>query len=129
MPTELKVLGLAGLLQLAQYLLMGVPANLQLGVEYTTGPRDEPRTLTGIAGRLKRALDNHFEALIMFTLAVVVVTLAGRASGFTAACAWTYLGARVLYVPAYALGTPMLRSLIWMVAMGATAAMLVSALL
>lgn len=51
-------------------------------------------------------MDNHFEALILFTLAVTVVTLAGRATAFTAACGWVYLGARILYVPAYALGSP-----------------------
>ena len=42
--------------------------------------------------------------MILFTLAVVVVTLSDKASALTAACAWVYLAARVLYVPAYAFG-------------------------
>ncbi len=128
MPTEIKVLALAGLLQVVQFVLMAVPVNLQLGVRYTGGARDEPAHITGIPGRLKRAFDNHFEALTMFTLAVVVVTLGNQSSGFTAGCAWTYLAARVLYVPAYASGIPMLRSAIWFVGIGATTAMLVAAL-
>ncbi|MEE4361274.1 MAG: MAPEG family protein [Pseudomonadales bacterium] len=129
MATELQVLALAGLLQVVQLFLMAVPVNLQLGVTWTGGPRDEPREARGLAGRLKRAFDNHFEALILFTIAVLVVVLGERSTGFTAACAWTYLGARVLYVPAYASGIPLLRSLIWAVGFFATLAMLVAALL
>ena len=46
----------------------------------------------------------------------------------TVNCAGTYLIARVLYVPAYASGIFMLRSLIWFVGLVATALMLVAAL-
>ena len=131
MTPELTVLALAGLLQAGQFVLMAVPANLELGPAKTLGPRDgldlkaqvSPRT-----GRLIRALDNHFEALILFIVAVVVVTLAGRSSGFTAAMAWTYLAARILYVPAYALGWVPWRSVIWSVGWAATVAMLVASL-
>jgi uncharacterized MAPEG superfamily protein len=129
MPVEVKVLGLAGLLQFGQFLLMAVPVNLQLGTAYTAGPRDEERRASGMAGRLKRAMDNHFEALILFTIAVLVVTLGQASSPLTEQCAWVYLVSRVLYVPAYASGVFLARSLIWAVGFGATLAMLVSALL
>jgi uncharacterized MAPEG superfamily protein len=65
----------------------------------------------------------------MFTLAVVVVTLSGQSSAFTAACAWTYLAARILYIPAYAFGLTPWRSWIWLVGFLATVAMLLAALL
>lgn len=126
MPVEVKVLALAGLLQIAQFLLMAVPANRQLGPARTAGPRDEPLVLTGVAGRLKRAMDNHFEGLILFTIAVVAVVLGDRSSGLTAACAWAYLGARVLYVPAYVSGVPYLRSVVWAVGFMATVVMLIA---
>jgi uncharacterized MAPEG superfamily protein len=129
MNVELKVLALAGLWQVVQYVLMAVPVNKQLGTAYTGGNRDEPRVATGMAGRMKRALDNHFEGLIMFTLAVVVVTLGGRSSALTEYCAWAYLAARVAYVPAYASGVPLLRSAIWTVGFAATVIMLVVAIL
>jgi uncharacterized MAPEG superfamily protein len=135
MTPELTALTLAGLLQVVQYVLMAVPANRELGTAKTASPRDPDRLgrplmeqVSRRTGRLIRALDNHFEGLILFTLAVVVVTLGGRASGFTAACAWTYLAARVLYVPAYAFGWSPWRSAIWFVGFIATAAMLVAAL-
>ncbi|MCX7646928.1 MAG: MAPEG family protein [Rhodobacteraceae bacterium] len=132
MTPELTVLALAGLLQALQYVLMAVPANRELGMRVTLSPRDgvdlramvSPRT-----GRLVRALDNHFEALVLFTLAVVVVTLSDRSTPFTAACAWTYLAARVLYVPAYAFGLVPWRSVIWGAGFLATLAMIVAALL
>lgn len=132
MTPEITVLALAGLLQAVQYVLMSVPANLELGPHTTLGPRDDadlrdrlsPRT-----ARLYRALDNHFEALILFTIAVVVVTLSGGASRFTALCAWTYLVARILYVPAYAFGLAPWRSLIWLAGFVATTLMLLVALL
>lgn len=129
MTPEITALALAGLLQAAQFALMAVPANLQLGPHRTMGPRDEPLTLVGGAGRLKRAMDNHFEGLILFTLAVVVVTLSEASSDFTAAMAWTYLAARVAYVPAYAFGLTPWRSVVWLVGFAATVAMIAAALL
>lgn len=135
MTPELTALALAGLLQVVQFALMSIPANLELGPGKTLGPRDPDRLgkplieqVSPRTGRLFRALNNHFEGLILFTLAVVVVTLSGQSSGFTAACAWTYLVARVLYVPAYAFGLVPWRSLIWMVGFGATVLMLLAAL-
>ena len=56
------------------------------------------------------------------------MTLSGAASGLTAACAWVYLGARILYVPAYAFGWSPWRSLIFGVGATATAVMILAAL-
>ena len=128
MPVELKVLGYAALLQIAQFIVMAVPVNLQLGTAYTGGNRDAQKQATGVPGRLKRALDNHFEGLILFTIAVLVVVLGDASSQLTANCAWAYLWARILYVPAYASGVYLVRSLIWSVGFTATAVMLVVAL-
>jgi len=126
---ELKVLALAGLLQVVQFGLMAIPANIQLGPRVTGGSRDEQPQLTGMAGRLHRAMNNHFEGLILFTIAVVVITLGEKASDFTATCAWTYLIARILYVPAYASGIPYLRSAIWFVSFISTVAILIVAII
>lgn len=128
MPVELKVLGYAALLQFVQFIVMAIPVNVQLGVAYTGGNRDEQKRATGVAGRLKRALENHFEGLILFTIAVLVVTLGDASSQLTEYCAWAYLWARVLYVPAYASGVFLVRSLIWSVGFIATGVMLIAAL-
>ncbi len=124
MPVEIKVLGFAALLQFVQFVLMAVPVNIQLGPKYTGGNRDEEKRAAGVAGRLKRAMDNHFEGLILFTIAVIVVVLGDASSSITETCAWTYLAARVLYIPAYASGIFLVRSLIWSVGFFATLVML-----
>jgi uncharacterized MAPEG superfamily protein len=130
MSPELTALTLAALLQAVQFALFAVPANLELTPAYTTSPRDLPpaRPLSRITARLQRAMNNHFEALILFTIAVLVVTVSGQSTQFTAACAWVYLAARALYIPAYALGWVPLRSLIWSVGFFATNTMLIAAL-
>ncbi len=128
MPVELKVLGYAAVLQVVQFIVMAVPVNLQLGVAYTAGNRDEQRQATGVPGRLKRALENHSEGLILFTIAVLVVVLGEASNPMTENCAWAYLWARILYVPAYASGIFLVRSLIWSVGFAATALMLIVAL-
>ncbi len=136
MTPELTVLALAGLLQAVQYVLMAVPANLELGPAKTLSPRDPARLgkplieqVSPGTGRLFRALNNHFEALILFTLAVTVVSLSGENSIFTAICAWVYLAARILYVPAYWLGLVPWRSVVWAIGFTATVLMILAALL
>ncbi len=131
MTPELTALSLAGLLQIVQYGLFAIPANLELGTRYTASPRDlpSPRPLSLRTARLQRALANHFEALILFTLAVTVTTLSGQSSALTAACGWTYLAARILYIPAYAFGLVPWRSVIWAVGFLATTVMIAANLI
>jgi uncharacterized MAPEG superfamily protein len=136
MTPELTTLALAALWQVVQIALMAIPANLELGTAKTLSPRDPDRLGTPLmdqvsprTGRLHRAMTNHFEGLILFTIAVVVVTLGEASSPLTAACAWTYLAVRILYVPAYAFGWVPWRSLLWAVGLGATVVMLVAALI
>ena len=131
MTPELTALALAGLLQALQFTVFAIPANVDLTPAYTLSPRDAPpgRKMSPVTARLQRALNNHFEGLILFTLAVVVVTLGGQSSPLTQAAAWTYLAARTLYIPAYAFGWHPWRSAIWGVGFLATLAMILSALL
>ncbi|WP_299838449.1 MAPEG family protein [uncultured Jannaschia sp.] len=131
MTPELTALALAVFLQAVQFALYAIPANRELGPGYTMSARDrEPsRSMSVMTGRLGRALANHFEGLILFTAAVVIVTLSGQASEFTGLCAWIYLAARILYVPAYAFGWRPGRSIIWALGFAATLLMVAAALI
>ncbi|MDO5614355.1 MAG: MAPEG family protein [Paracoccus sp. (in: a-proteobacteria)] len=129
MTPELTILAWAALLQAAQIGLAGWSMNRDTGVDWNASPRDSQPQLSPLTGRLRRAVTNHFEGLAFFTIAVIVVTLGNAASTFTAVCAWTYLAARILYVPAYALGWSPWRSVIWCIGFLATMAMIVTALL
>ncbi|MHA6266225.1 MAPEG family protein [Aliiroseovarius sp. CAU 1755] len=129
MTPELTILALAVLLQVVQFCIYSVLGQMQVGSKYAASPRDKPRELTGKAGRAQRALNNHFEGLILFTAAVVVVSLSGQSTATTATCAYVYLAARLLYLPAYLFGWSPWRSLIWFVGFIATTVMLISALI
>lgn len=115
MTPELTALPLAALLLLVQLGWMATRANLEVGSSCFLSPRDTAPTKTPSPGtlRLKRAYENHLEALPPFAVAVLVVTLADAAFGFTAACAWAYLAARALYVPAYLHGGVPWRSILF----------------
>lgn len=130
MTPELTTLALAGLLQAIQLCLFATPANIEIGTGYTSSARDKPpsRPLSIGTGRLQRAMNNHFEGLILFTLAVVVVTLGNQSSTVTQYCAYAYLAARILYVPAYYFGWRPWRSAIWAVGFIATIVMILAAL-
>lgn len=128
MTPELTILTYAALLQAVQLSLAIVFADAQFGIKYGASARDTPRPLTGLAGRLNRALDNHYAALALFTIAVIVVTLGDKSTPLTINCAWAYLFARIAYVPAYILGIPYVRSMIWAVSAIATLTMLITAL-
>ncbi len=131
MTPELTTLALAGLLQALQYAAFAIPANLELGTGYTSSARDKPPTkqLSVKTARLQRAMTNHFEALILFTLAVVVVTLSNQSSATTQTAAYIYLVARIAYVPAYYLGLRPWRSAIWFAGFLATMTMILAALI
>jgi uncharacterized MAPEG superfamily protein len=130
MPVELTALALAVLLQGLQFVLFALPANIELGTKYTTGPRDVPhKPLTVKTARLQRAMNNHFEALILFTPAVLLVTLTNQSSPLTQICAGLYLGARILYIPAYVFALVPLRSAIWCIGFFATMVMVLATLI
>lgn len=130
MSPELTTLTFAALLQVVQFVLYAIPANKELGPGYTMSARDRApsRPMSDRTARLGRAMENHFESLILFGIAVMVIQTSGQNSAFTAAMGWTYLIARILYIPAYAYGMKPGRSIIWAVGFFATTLMLLAAL-
>lgn len=129
MTPELTILTLAALWQVVHFAIYSVTAQRQVGSKYAASPRDTPRSLTGIAGRAQRAMTNHFEGLILFAIATLNLTYADKTGSTTAMLAALYLGARLLYLPAYLLGWTPWRSLIWALGFGATVTLLILALI
>ncbi len=129
MTPELTALALATLLLLAQFLHVATLANLEIGQGYFLGPRDAApdRPLSTRTARLERAYKNMREWLLPFAIAAGLATATGS-TPVTAACAWIFLAARVLYIPAYTFGWVPWRSVIWLVGFLATAVMISAAL-
>ncbi|SIQ23910.1 Uncharacterized conserved protein, MAPEG superfamily [Paracoccus thiocyanatus] len=128
MAAETTALALAALLQAVQIGLAGAAMNRDVGAKWNASPRDTQPEFSALTGRLRRAVDNHFQGLVLFTIAVLLVVLSDASSALTVLCAWTYLLARLLYVPAYAYGWTPWRSVIWGVGFVATLAMIVTTL-
>ena len=120
MSPELTILGLYGLFTVLTILAQATAAHLQLGPRITLSARDRVPPLSPLLGRLQRCVTNGVEGLALFTPAVLVAHLSGQSTGFTTLCAWSYVAARALYIPAYALGLVPWRSLIWSAGLLAT---------
>lgn len=116
MPTELAVLVLGAVLLLVHIMLAGQFKTLQYGVEWNAGPRDgDMPQLGAVAGRLSRAQANFQETFPVAIVALIGVVLAGKTGPVTAIAAWTWLVARVVYLPLYWAGVPYVRSLAWVI--------------
>ena len=131
MPAELIVLVLSALLMLVQLFLFAVPAQSEVGSGYLMSARDrEPsRSLGERSARLKRAYENQIEWLLPFAIAALVIAVTDQSTWFTGLCAWAYLAARIVYIPAYALGWRPGRSIVFAVGFVATLLMLLAALI
>ncbi len=117
MTLELKMLALSIVLGLVQIVLASHAASLQRGYVWTASSRDEAvPNLTGVAGRLERALHNFVETFPLFAAAVLTAHVAGAQSWMTEWGAQLYFWARIAYVACYAAGVFLVRSLVWNVA-------------
>jgi uncharacterized MAPEG superfamily protein len=121
MSSELTILALYGLWVILVILAQVLAAAGQVGLPALAGPRDDKPPLTGTAGRLDRAQKNSVVALALFAPAVLLVEARGLSSASTLLAAQLFLAARVLYVVVYVIGTPWLRTLLWVAGALATA--------
>ncbi len=110
---ELRLLGVAALIGLLQLCWAATVSQRQRGFAWASGSRDEPRQIHGLAARLQRAMANFLETFPIFAAAVLAAVMLGRTDGTTLAGAWLYVIARAIYVPLYAAGIPVVRSLAW----------------
>lgn len=114
--TEIQMLCWAAVLGLLQLIIATALATHQQGLAYNLSPRDAPAPPVGkVAARLLRAFANFKETFVFFAVAILVVTALGKTNAASALGAEIYLAARVVYVPVYAAGVPVLRTLIWTV--------------
>jgi uncharacterized MAPEG superfamily protein len=117
MSMELKMLAWSIVLGLLQIAIAATLTTGQRWFAWGAGARDgTPKEVTPLAGRLNRASANFLETFPLFAAAVLAVVATGAADERTALGAQMYFWARLAYVPAYAAGIPMVRTVIWAVA-------------
>jgi uncharacterized MAPEG superfamily protein len=116
MPIEMTLLGATLLLAVFQILLAAQARTQQYGTKWNMGARDaEMPPLNPLAGRLARAQANLFETLPLFIGALLGCVVTHRLSALTTIGASLYFFGRLIYVPLYALGVPVVRTLVWAV--------------
>ena len=113
---EMQMLWLSAALGLVQILIVVVCSGLAGRTAWALGPRDEAGPPFGKVGaRLERALKNFLETFVLFAAVVLMAQALGRHTSMSALGAQLFFWTRLAYVPAYAAGIPMLRTLIWTV--------------
>ena len=118
MTIELTMLAWTVVLALVQIFATATVRTKQYGSKWNAGARDEalppPKP---IVGRLQRAQANLYETLPLFAAVVLIAHVAGRENAQTALGAQIYFWGRVIYVPLYAMGVPVVRSLVFLVSL------------
>lgn len=111
---EVTMLVWSSLLGILHLLIVAQFSRQQYGLKWIGSARDEARPpMSGIGGRLERAYRNFLETFPYFVAAVAVVAISGAADRVSAWGAIAYFAGRLIYVPLYAAGIPVLRGLVW----------------
>ena len=113
---ELQLIGYTVILGLVQMLLGSIAARTQQGYEWGMGSRDQPRPISGVAGRLQRAFTNFYETFPLFAAAMLAAVFLGKTGDLTYWGGLVYLIGRALYVPLYASGVFLIRTIVWVIA-------------
>jgi uncharacterized MAPEG superfamily protein len=129
MTPELTVLAWGCILALVHIFAAVRVKTRQYGTKWNVGARDEdlppPQP---IVGRLARAQANFFETFPIFAVAALIVAVAGLGDRWTAIGAWLWLGARLAYLPLYAFGVPVVRTIAFLIGVAGIALVLRPAL-
>lgn len=112
MPVELKILALGAVLLLIHIFAATHFKTSQYGLKWNMGARDESvPPVAPLTGRLMRAQANFEETLPIAIIALLGAVIANRTNGSTALGGWIWLGARAAYLPIYAAGLPVIRTI------------------
>jgi uncharacterized MAPEG superfamily protein len=118
MAVELKILALGAVLLFVHIFVATRFKTAQYGRKWNIGARDEaldpPNAITG---RTMRAQANFLETFPIAIVALLGVVVAGKTSPTTALGGWIWLGARVVYLPLYAAGVPVVRTIVFVISM------------
>ena len=86
----------------------------QRGYRWTAGSREQRvDPLTGVAGRVERALRNYLETFPFFVAATLLVIVTETHGWMTVLGAHCYFWGRIAYAILYAVNLPLARSLVW----------------
>ena len=115
---ELRILAWGCLLALIHIFAAAQIKTKQYGTKWNMGARDEDLPPPSpLVGRMARAQANFFETFPIAAAAILMIEATHRTSAWTMLGAMLWLGARVVYLPLYAAGIPVVRTVAFMVSM------------
>jgi len=124
MTPELTYLTYAVILLIVHTILQATFSDLSKGLGWALGAQDEDRDQPAIAARIQRALRNYLETLPAFIALALMLAVTDLGTETTAFGAALWFWARVAYIPAYASGIPMIRSIAWFASLAGLALMI-----
>jgi uncharacterized MAPEG superfamily protein len=115
-PVELKLLLVAVVIGFVQIVWTAAASSGgERNFAWLAGPRDDQKPVGVVAARLDRALRNFLETFPLFAAALIGCIFAQKLGTQTLYGSGLYVIARALYVPLYASGVAVLRTLVWTV--------------
>ena len=118
MPVEIRIAAYGALLLFVHIFTATRFKTAQYGRKWNVGARDEDLPeANAMTGRTMRAQANFMETFPIAIVALLGVVIAGKTSPMTALGGWIWLGARVVYLPLYAAGVPVIRTVVWSIGM------------
>jgi uncharacterized MAPEG superfamily protein len=114
MPVEIRIAALGAILLFVHIFAATRFKTAQYGRKWNAGARDESLPAPSpVTGRTMRAQANFEETFPIAIVALLGVVTAGRTSEWTAIGGWMWLGARIVYLPLYFAGVPVIRTIVW----------------
>jgi uncharacterized MAPEG superfamily protein len=109
--TELVCLEISVLLFIAHVVCQAVLAQGEFGQPFLFSPRDDQPEPKGLAvGRATRALANFVENYGAFVAMDLALIVTGHTGGWGAV---VWIVARIVYLPLYLVGIPVVRTAVW----------------
>ena len=125
MAIELKILALGAVLLFIHIFTATRFKTAQYGRSWNVGARDEALPAADVmTGRTMRAQANFQETFPIAIVALLGVAIAGKTTQWTALGGWIWLGARIVYLPLYWAGIPVIRTVVWTISMAGVAMVL-----
>ena len=114
MPIEVRIAAFGAVLLFIHIFIATRFKTRQYGRKWNVSARDDtlppPNEMTG---RTMRAQANFQETFPIAIVALLGVVLADQTSNWTALGGWIWLGARLIYLPLYAAGVPVVRTIVY----------------
>jgi uncharacterized MAPEG superfamily protein len=118
MPIEVRIAAFGAVLLFIHIFTATRFKTRQYGRKWNVSARDETLPpLNEMTGRTMRAQANFQETFPIAIVALLGVVLADRTSNLTALGGWIWLGARLIYLPLYAAGVPVIRTIVYTISL------------